>query len=196
MNSAVTSTSYKDFEETVVSLMSTLNNYALHLTMNSEDAKDLLQETYLKAFRFWHMYESGTNIKAWLYQIMKNSYINIYRKKVKEPRKVEYNEGQFYKAIDGSDNFDPKFYRGKKYDDIFEDEITSTLNSLPEDFKNIVLLSDYEDLTYKEIAEILNCPIGTVRSRLHRGRKQMQKKLYDFVRDNGYISKEFLQSNI
>jgi RNA polymerase sigma-70 factor (ECF subfamily) len=190
MNSPEVLKNYQEFEQTAVPHMAALHNYALHLTMNSDDAKDLVQDTYLKAMRFWNRYESGTNIKAWLYQIMKNSYINLYRKKVKEPRKVEYNEDQFHHYINQVGSFDPKHFTDKSYNEIFEDEIARSIESLSKEFQTVVLLSDYEDLSYEEIADMIDCPIGTVRSRLHRGRKQLQNKLLNYAYRNGYILKE------
>lgn len=191
MNSTKILKDQTDFEQTAIPLMDILYNYALHLTMNSENAKDLLQDTYLKAFRFWDSYEKGTNIKAWLSEIMKNSYINQYRKNVKAPKEVEYDENQFFYKISQQVSFDPKYLHTKSYDEIFEDEITRSLDTLTKDFKTAVLLSDFEDFSYEEIANIINCPIGTVRSRLHRGRKQLQKKLFNYAKGNGYIMKQF-----
>jgi RNA polymerase sigma-70 factor, ECF subfamily len=112
----------KDFEQTAIPHMQILYNYALRLTMNSENAKDLLQDTYMKAFRYWNNFEKDTNIKAWLYQIMRNLYINQYRKKIKEPKKVEYDEDQFYYKMSQQGSFDPKYLKAKSYDEIFEDE--------------------------------------------------------------------------
>jgi len=177
-----------DFEQTALPLMNTLYNYAMSLTRNQENAKDLLQETYLKAFRFWDTYEKGTNVKAWLYQIMKNSHININRKIFKEPRKIEYDENQFYGKISQSGLIDA-YLNGKSGDQIFGDEIAQSIASLPKIYQTIVLLSDYEDFSYEEVAQIVNCPVGTVRSRLHRGRKQLQRKLADYAEYNGYIFK-------
>ncbi len=178
---------YKNnFEKIALPHMNMLYSYALHLTMNSDNAKDLLQDTYLKAFRFWDKYEEGTNIKGWLYQIMKNSYINFYRKKTKEPRKIEYDENLYGHHAAGKADGIGSFKTHKSYEDLFEDEIYSSINSLPQDFKTVVLLSDLEDLSYEEIAKIVKCPIGTVRSRLHRGRRQLQKKLFDYAKGHGF----------
>ena len=180
---------HQGFEQSAIPHMPLLRGYALHLTNNSENAKDLLQDTYLKAYRFWNNYEEGTNIKAWLYQIMKNSYINNYRKKVREPNKVEYDENRFcYKTFhDGS--FDHTYLKVKHSDEMFEDEIAHSLESLPHAFKTVIILSDVEELIYAEIAQIVACPVGTVRSRLHRGRKMLQKRLFNYAKDNGYIIK-------
>jgi RNA polymerase sigma-70 factor, ECF subfamily len=182
----------KDFEQTAIPHMKMLRAFALHLTMNSENANDLLQDTYLKAFRFWDQYEKGTNVKAWLYQIMRNSFINQYRKKVKEPKKIEYDETQYsYKMSHQEGVFDSNYHKAKSYDAVFEDEITRSFDTLTKDFKTVVLLSDFHEYSYEEIAKILDCPVGTVRSRLHRGRKQLQKKLYHYAAENGYIFKDY-----
>ena len=168
---------HKIFEQTALPHMTILHTYALHLTMNSENAKDLLQETYLKAYRFWGNYENGTNIKAWLYCIMKNSYINLYRKETREPKKIEYQEYHLPHNTTQETSFPHKHTLEKPYDEIFGDEITRSLESLNDSFRNIIILSDIEGLSYEEIATMVHCPIGTVRSRLHRGRKLLKKKL-------------------
>ncbi len=178
------------FEKTALPHMTILHAYALHLTMNSEHAKDLLQETYLKAYRFWGNFEKGTNIKAWLYCIMKNSYINFYRKEIKEPKKVEYQEYHLPYSTTQEASFDKKHLPEKTYDEIFGDEIARSIESLKDSFKNIILLSDVEGLTYKEIAKVIDCPVGTVRSRLYRGRSQLRKKLFKYAKKNGYILQE------
>jgi RNA polymerase sigma-70 factor (ECF subfamily) len=169
---------HNNFEQTALPHTTILHAYALHLTMNSEHAKDLLQDTYLKAYRFWDNYEKGTNIKAWLYCIMKNSYINLYRKEIKEPKKVEYQEHHLPYSTKQETSFDQKHLLEKTYDEIFSDEITRSMESLKDSFRNILVLSDIEGLTYKEITKIVGCPIGTVRSRLYRGRSQLRKKLF------------------
>ncbi|MGD1044157.1 MAG: sigma-70 family RNA polymerase sigma factor [Bacteroidota bacterium] len=178
-----------NFEQTALPHMTVLHTYAIHLTMNSENAKDLLQETYLKTYRFWGNFENGTNIKAWLYCIMKNSFINLYRKETREPKKVEYKEYHLpYNTIQET-SFAHKHMIEKSYDEIFGDEIARSLESLNDSFRNILILSDIEGLSYEEIANTIDCPIGTVRSRLHRGRKLLKKKLFNYARDNRYIPK-------
>jgi RNA polymerase sigma-70 factor (ECF subfamily) len=181
---------HKIFEQTALPHMPILHTYAFHLTMNSENAKDLLQETYLKAYRFWDNFEKGTNIKAWLYCIMKNSYLNLYRKEVKEPKKVEYQEYHLPYNTSQETSFDHKYLVKKKYNEIFDDEITRSIESLDDSFRDILVLSDVEGLTYEEIAKIVHCPIGTVRSRLHRSRKLLQKKLFMYAKDNRHILQE------
>jgi RNA polymerase sigma-70 factor (ECF subfamily) len=181
---------HKEFEQTAVPHMTALQSYALHLTKNSENAKDLLQDTYLKAYRFWNNFEKGTNVKAWLYQIMKNSFINDFRKKDKEPKKTEYDENRYCHKDFGGQLFDHTHLKITPIDEMFEDEIAHSIESLPYTFKTVILLSDVEELTYSEIARVVACPVGTVRSRLHRGRKVLQKRLSDYAVTNGYISKK------
>jgi RNA polymerase sigma-70 factor (ECF subfamily) len=179
-----------EFEAEAVPHMDILYNFALRTTGNSDDAQDLLQETLLKAYRFWDKYEKGTNIRAWLFRIMKNSYINRYRKEMREPGMVDYEDVEnFYDSI-RDDSTDTNDLQKKLYSNMLSDEVTKALQSLPEDFRTVVILCDIEGLTYEEIAEFLNCPIGTVRSRLHRGRKMLQEKLFDYARERGLFDDE------
>jgi RNA polymerase sigma-70 factor (ECF subfamily) len=178
---------HTEFEAEALPHMDVLYNFALRTTGNEDDARDLLQETYLKAYRFWDKYEKGTNIRAWLFRIMKNSYINRYRKETKEPDKVDYADIEnFYNAI-RAESTDSNDLQEHLYGNLLGDEVTKALQSLPDDFRTVVILSDIEGLTYEEIAEFVDCPIGTVRSRLHRGRKLLQEKLYDYARQQGMI---------
>ncbi|MEP0822496.1 MAG: sigma-70 family RNA polymerase sigma factor [Ignavibacterium sp.] len=175
----------EDFQKEALPHMDILYNYALRTTGNVEDARDLLQETYLKAYRFWDKYEKGTNIRAWLFRIMKNSYINRYRKESKEPDKVDYGDVEnFYNSV-RAEYKDTNDLQEKLYRNLLGDEVANALESLPEDFRTVVILCDIEGLTYEEIAEFIDRPIGTVRSRLHRGRKLLQAKLLDYARKQG-----------
>lgn len=167
--------------------MSLLLNYAIRTTGNADDAKDLLQDTYLKAFRFIDKYEKGTNAKAWLFRIMKNSFINDYRKSSRAPDQVDYDEIAEYYDLVREKTGDGNDMRQQVFDNLLDDEVVAAMKSLTEEFRTIIILSDLEGLTYEEIAEILNIPLGTVRSRLHRARKVMQKKLRAFAVKNGYI---------
>ncbi|MCX6138235.1 MAG: sigma-70 family RNA polymerase sigma factor [Ignavibacteriales bacterium] len=167
--------------------MDELHHYALRITGSNDDAKDLLQETYLKAYRFWDKYEKGTNVRAWLYRIMKNTYINMYRKEAKEPDMVDFDEiKEFYHGMlddsaEGNDSHDEMF------DKMFDDDVSKALASLPEDFRTVVLLCDIEGMSYEEIAEFVNVPVGTVRSRLHRGRKLLYSLLFDYAKKRGFL---------
>ena len=165
-----------------------LYNFALRTTGDADDAKDLLQETFMKAFRFWDKYEKGTNIRAWLFRIMKNSYINRYRKEAREPGMVDYDDVEnFYDSI-RDDSTDSNDLQKHMYSNMLSDEVISALQSLPEDFRTVLILCDIEQLTYEEISDFLNCPIGTVRSRLHRGRKMLEEKLRDYAKEIGILA--------
>lgn len=181
---------HAEFEAEALPHMDVLYNFALRTTGNENDARDLLQETYLKAYRFWDKYEKGTNIRAWLFRIMKNSYINRYRKETKEPDKVDYEDIEnFYNSI-RAETTDPNDLQQQLYGNLLGDEVTKALQSLPDDFRTVVILCDIEGLTYEEIAEFVECPIGTVRSRLHRGRKLLQEKLFEYARQQGIIKSD------
>jgi RNA polymerase sigma-70 factor, ECF subfamily len=179
-----------EFEVEALPHADLLYNYALRMTNNAADADDLVQETFLKAFRFWEKYERGTNIRAWLFRIMKNSYINRYRRESKEPDTVDYDEVQnFYNTIrdttaDSADTQDSVF--GK----LLDDDVATAIAHLPEDFRTVVILCDIEGLTYEEIAEFLAVPLGTVRSRLHRGRSLLRAELINYAKDRGYAPKD------
>jgi RNA polymerase sigma-70 factor, ECF subfamily len=178
---------HKEFEQLAVPQRTHLYNYAVYITKNSEDARDLMQETYLKAYRFWSYFEKGSNVKAWLFRIMKNSYINLYRKEVREPKKIEFQEYHHPSHATQELSFDQRNCFSRPYEELFGDEIARSIGSLADTFRNVVLMSDIEGLSYEEIAKIIDCPIGTVRSRLFRGRKLLQKKLFTYAVDNGYI---------
>jgi RNA polymerase sigma-70 factor (ECF subfamily) len=178
---------HTEFEAEALPHMDVLYNFALRTTGNQDDAHDLLQETYLKAYRFWDKYEKGTNIRAWLFRIMKNSYINRYRKETKEPDKVDYEDIEnFYNTI-RAESTDPNDLQKQLYGNLLGDEVTKALQDLPDDFRTVVILCDIEGLTYEEIAEFVECPIGTVRSRLHRGRKLLQVELFEYAKRQGMI---------
>ena len=166
--------------------MKLLYNYAFRMTGDHMEAEDLLQDTYIRAFRFFHKFELGTNCKAWLFRIMKNCYINQYRKNRKEPGKVDYDDvDNFYDSI-RSELVDPNDLEHKVFSNLLDDEVLTALNSLQDDYKTVVILCDLEGLSYEEIAEFLDVPIGTVRSRLHRGRKILEKTLTEYARQRGF----------
>lgn len=180
----------REFQSEALPHMDFLYNYALRMTYNSTDAEDLVQETFLKAFRFWDSYEKGTNIRAWLFRIMKNAYINRYRKEKKEPETVEYDEVEnFYNSVreTASESSD---LQETLYNNLLEDDVAIAIAKLPEDFRTVVILCDIEGLTYEEVAEFVDCPIGTVRSRLHRGRKLLRARLLDYARKRGYVEEK------
>jgi RNA polymerase sigma-70 factor (ECF subfamily) len=180
---------YDAFEKEAVPHMDSLYNFALRMTGDSDEADDLVQETYLKAFRFFDKFERGTNCKAWLFSIMKNTFINSYRKTTKEPGKVDYQDVEnFYENIKPSST-DSAHLEKDIYDNLLDDELSDAIASLPEDFRTVIILCDIEGFTYDEIADFVDIPVGTVRSRLHRARKMLFSKLYNYAADKGYVDK-------
>ncbi len=180
----------KEFERETVPHMDILYNYALRTTGDADDAKDLLQETYMKAFRFWNQFEKGTNLRAWLFRIMKNSYINQYRKEKSQGNAVSYDDVEEFVETLRDETHESHSSQDKIFDNILGDEVTTALESLPDDFRTVVILCDIEGLPYEEIAEFIQIPIGTVRSRLHRGRKMLQKKLKTYAQQKGFALNE------
>jgi RNA polymerase sigma-70 factor (ECF subfamily) len=174
------------FEKELLPHVGALQTFAYHLTYNQEDADDLVQETYLKAYRFIDKYDAGTNAKAWLFKILKNAYINEYRKKVKQPTKVDYEEIVTYHDTDDDRISGYSDLREEIFLHMMGDEVTSAINSLPIDFRTVILLCDIEGFTYEEIASIIDVPIGTVRSRLFRARNLLKEKLTDYAQKHGF----------
>ncbi len=179
------------FAEQAMPFMDGLYSAALRMTRNPADAEDLVQETYLKAYRAFHTFQEGTNLKAWLYRILTNTYINQYRAKKRRPDETDLEEVEdlyLYRRLGGLEGAEA----GRSAEDELLDHLTSAevkeaIESLPEQFRMAVLLADVEGFAYKEIAEILDIPIGTVMSRLHRGRKAMQKQLYEYGQRHGLV---------
>lgn len=161
-------------------------NFAHRLTLDEDDAKDLVQDTYLKAYRFIESFQKGTNAKAWLFRILKNSFINDYRKKIKEPSKVDYQEVESYYNSDEVDRQITPDLRVDALKDMIGDEISNALNALDVDFRTVIILCDLEGFKYEEMAKILDIPIGTVRSRLHRARNLLKEKLSEYAKEMGY----------
>jgi RNA polymerase sigma-70 factor (ECF subfamily) len=161
-------------------------NFAYRLTFDEDDAKDLVQETYLKAFRFLNSFQEGTNAKAWLFRILKNSFINDFRKKSKQPPKVNYQEVETYYNSDDVDVSMTTDLRVETVQHMIGDEVTNALNALAVDFRTVIILCDLEGFTYEEMSKILDIPIGTVRSRLHRARNLLKEKLRTYAKSMGY----------
>ena len=176
----------KIFENELLPHVGALQTFAYHLTYNQEDADDLVQETYLKAYRFIDKYDEGTNAKAWLFKILKNAYINEYRKRVKQPTKVDYEEIVAYHDTDDDTISGYSDLREDIFLHMMGDEVTSAINSLPIDFRTVILLCDIEGFTYEEIASIIDVPIGTVRSRLFRARNLLKEKLMSYAQHLGF----------
>ena len=177
------------FERDVLPLLPNLYAAALRMTRNPTDAEDLVQDTYLRAFRGFSGFKEGTNLKAWLYRILTNSFINTYRKKQRQPQTVEgpddVDEWYLFDKLGGR-NVELSA-ETEVLDKIPDEAVKGALESLPENFRLPVLLADVEGFSYKEIAEIMDTPIGTVMSRLHRGRKALQKALWDTAKERGLV---------
>lgn len=170
--------------------INSMYNFAFRLTLDRDDAKDLVQDTYLKAYRFIESFQKGTNAKAWLFRILKNSFINDYRKKTKEPSKVDYQEVEAYYNSEEVDRQITPDLRVESLKDMIGDEISNALNSLDVDFRTVIILCDLEGFKYEEMAKILDIPIGTVRSRLHRARNLLKEKLSEYAKSMGYKNTE------
>ena len=175
------------FEKELLPHVGALQTFAYHLTYNQNDADDLVQETYLKAYRFIDKYEKGTNAKAWLFKILKNAYINEYRKKVRQPNKVDFEEIVAYHDTDDDNLTGYSDLREEIFLHMMGDEVTMAINSLPIDFRTVILLCDVEGFTYEEIASIIDVPIGTVRSRLFRARNMLKDMLMNYAKEHGYV---------
>ena len=181
-----TKRAYEIFEKEFFPHINALKTFAFHLSYDDDDANDLVQETYLKAFRFIDKYDEGTNAKAWLFKILKNAYINEYRKKSKRPSKVDFEDIVSYH--DSEESTIPGYLdlREELFDNMMGDEVTLSINALPIDFRTVLLLSDVEGFTYEEISKIIDVPIGTVRSRLFRARNMLKDKLKGYAMKKGY----------
>lgn len=175
------------FEAIALEHFDALYNTALRLTRNPTDAQDLVQETYLKAFRFFHRFEPGTNIKAWLFTILRNTYINAYRKAVRQQRTDFEQIMPLYVAPHTSAEWRDRGSSEEMLRHVVQDDVKRALDELPEDYRLVVLLADLEDFSYKDIAAIVGCPVGTVMSRLFRGRRLLRKSLAEFAKKSGYI---------
>lgn len=175
------------FEQEFMPHIHSLYNAAYRFTMDEDDANDLVQDTYLKAFRFINSFQQGTNAKAWLFRILRNSFINDYRKKRKEPAKVDYQEVEtYYNSEEAEADNITTDLRVETLQEMIGDEVANALNSLAVDFRTVIILADIEGFTYEEMAKILNIPIGTVRSRLHRARNLLKDKLKEYAKSMGY----------
>ncbi len=182
------------FVELAMEHMSSLYSAAVRMTRNPSDAQDLVQETYLKAFRGFHTFEEGTNLKAWLYRILTNTYINTYRAKKRRPEQSDVDDVEdlyLYRRLGGLEAAAAGRSAEEEVLDHFTDaDVKKAVESLPEQFRMVVLLADVEGFSYKEIAAIVDVPIGTVMSRLHRGRRALQKALFDFGMDRGLVDQK------
>ena len=183
-----------NFERDAMQYAGQLYSAALRMTRNRADAEDVVQETYLKAYRAYDSFQEGTNLKAWLYRILTNTYINRYRKKIRRPAEVDLEEVQdlyLYRRIGSADSPDSaRSAEDEVLESLVDTDIKSAVEALPEHFRLPVLLADVEGFSYKEIADIMEIPIGTVMSRLHRGRKALQKSLWEYAQEHRIGSRD------
>jgi RNA polymerase sigma-70 factor (ECF subfamily) len=178
------------FQEDALPLLDSLYAGALRMTRNPADAEDLVQETMLRAYRSFNRFEPGTNLKAWLFRILTNAYINVYRKRQREPQKVSQDDVEEFDLYQELKDHDPQFSATPEtivLDSLVDSDIIEAIDALPEQFRLAVILSDIEGFTYAEMAEIMDVPLGTVMSRLHRGRKALQKRLWDLAVERGIV---------
>ncbi|HYJ23583.1 MAG TPA: sigma-70 family RNA polymerase sigma factor [Acidimicrobiia bacterium] len=180
-----------NFEQDAMQYARQLYSAAMRMTRNPSDAEDLVQETFLKAYRAYHTFEEGTNLKAWLYRILTNTYINKYRKDSRRPSEVDLGSVEdlyLYRNIGSEESAEAaRSTEERVLDGLVESDIKKAVEDLPENFRLPVLLADLAGFSYKEIADILDIPIGTVMSRLHRGRKAMEKSLWDYAVERGLV---------
>jgi RNA polymerase sigma-70 factor, ECF subfamily len=180
------------FERDTAPLLDSLYGAALRMTRNPADAEDLVQETMMRAYRAFDRFEEGTNLKAWLFRIMTNAYINIYRKRQREPQQVSQDEVEDFDLYQELKSHDPQYEATPEnivLDRLLDADIVSAIEDLPDQFRLAVILSDIEGFTYAEMAEIMDVPMGTVMSRLHRGRKALQKRLLHLARERGIVKR-------
>ena len=183
----------KKFSELIEPHLSSLYSTALRMTHNQKDAEDLVQDTLFKAFRALNQFQRNTNFRAWIFRILVNTFITAYRKANKQPQKISYDDLEeffLYKRLDDSVSLQ-ETTKEDFLENLFEDDIKDALENLPYQFRLVVLLCDVEGFSYNEIANIIDAPLGTVMSRLYRGRKLLQKYLWNYAKSRGYITDDF-----
>ena len=177
-----------DFEAAAMPYLDPLYNAAYRMARNPQDAEDLVQETYLKAYKYYDKFEEGTNLKAWLFKILKNTFINSYRKKQQSPPKADFADiEESFETILRDDSGQARTPEEELLEKVLDEDVQHAIEELPHDYRMVVLLADLEGFSYKEIADILEIPVGTVMSRLYRGRRLLEEALLKYARGHGYI---------
>ncbi len=180
---------HDEFEAVAMPFVDSLYNTALRMTRNAEDAEDLVQEAYLKAYKYYDKFQPGTNFKAWLFKILKNTFINSYRKKQRIPPQSDFAEIEDAFENQVRDDVAPavKSPEQELLEGVLDEDVQRAIDELPEDYRMAIVLADLEGFSYKEIAEILEVPLGTVMSRLYRGRKLLEAAMLGYAREHGYL---------
>lgn len=181
-----------NFEAAALPFLDGLYNMGYRLTRNAEDAEDLVQETYFKAYKHYDKFQEGTNLKAWLFRILRNTFINGYRKKQNQPPQSAFSEIEesFESLVSQEPGREIKNPEQEILSGVIDEDVQEALNTLREDYRMVIHLVDLEGFSYKEAAEILEVPVGTVMSRLYRGRRRLERVLLDYARSHGYLRNE------
>ncbi len=180
------------FEEEALPYLDAVYRLALRMSADPILAEDLAQETMLRAFRSWEQYKAGTNVRAWLFTILRNTLISEYRNRRRQVESVDVSDVEGHTVFADVQEVDPA---GRFFDQLVDEEVAAAVYSLPDDFKEAVVLSDVEGMSYHEISEVIGVPIGTVKSRLHRARQALQSSLYDYAVEMGYVASVMTRVN-